>query len=206
VLKRYINKDITLTLPEGKTLKDIKWFSVWCDEFAVDFGNVMIAKSLEFPRPQKIGSLHGIHAVNSDNIVIVDAQTLLIPNFSYDGTAPGRQRSTLFLVTITRVFPTPCQWTAAMLLFIAFLLLLLHLHRLDAKFWVGTGQRPTPNGLKIPDENGKELPLRRYDRKTIVLTLPNHLTVFDIGHFGVWCEGKGRLSLIMSMLMPPFAH
>lgn len=50
--------------------------------------------------------------------------------------------------------------------------------------------KPSPNGLKIPDENGKEVPLRRYDRKTIVLTLPGELTVFDIGHFGVWCEGK----------------
>jgi hypothetical protein len=60
----------------------------------------------------------------------------------------------------------------------------------DAKFWVGRGQKPTPNGIKIPDENGKESPLRRYDRKTIVLTLPGDLTVFDIGHFGVWCEGE----------------
>lgn len=49
----------------------------------------MIPKGLEFPRPQKIAGLNGIHAVHSDNIVIVDAQTLLIPNFSYDGTAPG---------------------------------------------------------------------------------------------------------------------
>lgn len=146
VLKRYRNKDITLTLPEGKTLRDIKWFSVWCDEFSVDFGNVVIPKNLDFPRPQKVGGLSGIHAVHSDNIVIVDAQTLLIPNFSYDGTAP------------------------------------------DAKFWVGRGPKPSPNGLKIPDENGKEGPLRRYDRKTIVLTLPGDLTVFDIGHFGVWCE------------------
>jgi hypothetical protein len=44
---------------------------------------------LEFPRPQKIGQLKGVHEVASDNIVIVDAQTLLIPNFSYDGLAPG---------------------------------------------------------------------------------------------------------------------
>lgn len=60
----------------------------------------------------------------------------------------------------------------------------------DAKFWVGRGIKPSPNGIKIPDENGKEGPLRRYDRKTIVLTLPGDLTVFDIGHFGVWCEGE----------------
>lgn len=50
----------------------------------------MINKNLDFPRPQKVGSLKGIHAVQSDNIVIVDAQTLLIPNFSYDGVAPGK--------------------------------------------------------------------------------------------------------------------
>lgn len=90
VLKRYRGKDITLTLPEGKTLRDIKWFSVWCDEFSVNFGHVMISKTLDFPRPQKVGGLRGIHAVSSDPIVIVDAQTLLIPNFSYDGAAPGQ--------------------------------------------------------------------------------------------------------------------
>ncbi|XP_037940918.1 protein Skeletor, isoforms B/C isoform X3 [Teleopsis dalmanni] len=144
--RRYRNKHITLSLPDGKTLRDIKWFSVWCDEFAVNFGDVSIPSNLDFPRPQKINALKGVHGVGSDSIVIVDAQTLLVPNFSYDGEAP------------------------------------------DAKFWVGRGQRPTPQGLRIPDENGKEDPLRRYDRKTIVLTLPGDLTIFDIGHFGVWCE------------------
>ncbi|XP_055849436.1 protein Skeletor, isoforms B/C isoform X2 [Episyrphus balteatus] len=146
LIRRYRNKDITLSLPEGKTLRDIKWFSVWCDEFSVNFGDVSIPPNLDFPRPQKISSLGGVHGVRSDNIVIVDAQTLLIPNFSYDGEAP------------------------------------------DAKFWVGRGPKPSPQGLRIPDENGKENPLRRYDRKTIVLTLPADLTIFDIGHFGVWCE------------------
>lgn len=34
-LKRYRKKHITLTLPEGKTISNIKWFYVWCDEFAV---------------------------------------------------------------------------------------------------------------------------------------------------------------------------
>lgn len=42
----------------------------------------------------------------------------------------------------------------------------------DAKFWVGRGDKPSPQGIRIPDENGKETPLRRYDKKTIVLTLP----------------------------------
>ncbi|XP_055385221.1 protein Skeletor, isoforms B/C isoform X2 [Condylostylus longicornis] len=165
VTKRYRNKDITLSLPEGKTLRDVKWFSFWCDEFAVNFGDVRIPANLDYPKPQKISALKGVHAVSSDNIVIVDAQTLLIPNFSYDGEAP------------------------------------------DAKFWVGRGTKPSPQGLRIPDENGKETPLRQYDKKTIVLTLPGDLTVFDIGHFGVWCEAFtvdfGHIRIPDGLNVPP---
>lgn len=90
LLKRYRNKDVTLSLPEGKTLRDFKWFSVWCDEFAVNFGDVKIPSNLDYPKPQKLAPLNGVHGVASDNIVIVDAQTILVPNFSYDGEAPGR--------------------------------------------------------------------------------------------------------------------
>ncbi|XP_057657689.1 protein Skeletor, isoforms B/C isoform X1 [Diorhabda carinulata] len=146
VIRRYRKEGIALTLPEGKTIHNIKIFYLWCEEFDVNFGDVKIPRNFDYPRPQKIDPLTGVHAVSSDNVVIVDAQTLLIPNFSYDGEAP------------------------------------------DAKFWVGKGSRPTPQGYRVPDENGKESPLRKYDRKTIVLTLPGDLTVFDIGHFGVWCE------------------
>lgn len=77
----------------------------------------------------------------------------------------------------------------------------------DAKFWVGRGSKPSPQGIRVPDENGKENPLRRYDRKTIVLTLPGDLTVFDIGHFGVWCEAFtvdfGHIQISRNLNVPP---
>ncbi|CAL1686319.1 unnamed protein product [Lasius platythorax] len=165
VLKRYRKKDITLTLPDGKTLNNIKWFSVWCDEFSVNFGDVKIPRGFDYPKPQKLKSLSGIHGVSSEPVVIVDAQTLLIPSFSYDGEAP------------------------------------------DAKFWVGTGPTPSSQGIRIPDENGKEQPLRRYDRKTIVLTLPSDLTVHQFGHFGVWCEAFavdfGHVKIPQGLNVPP---
>ncbi|XP_035721686.1 protein Skeletor, isoforms B/C-like isoform X3 [Vespa mandarinia] len=165
VLKRYRRKDITLTLPDGKTLNSIKWFSVWCDEFAVNFGDVRIPRGFDYPKPQKLAALNGVHGVSSEPIVIVDAQTLLIPGFSYDGEAP------------------------------------------DAKFWVGAGPSPSPQGIRVPDENGKEQPLRRYDRKTIVLTLPGDLTVHQIGHFGVWCEAFtvdfGHIQIPQGLNVPP---
>jgi len=34
-LKRYRNEHLTITLPEGLTLHDIKWFYVWCEDFSV---------------------------------------------------------------------------------------------------------------------------------------------------------------------------
>ncbi|XP_050553972.1 protein Skeletor, isoforms B/C-like isoform X1 [Spodoptera frugiperda] len=145
-LRRYSGDSITLSLPDGKTLRDYRWFAVYCDEYAVNFGDVRIPADMEYPRPAKVAPLRGVHGVSSDPVVVVDAQTLLVPNFSYDGEAP------------------------------------------DAKFWVGRGDKPSPQGIRIPDENGKEVPLRKYDKKTIVLTLPGELTVFDIGHFAVWCE------------------
>lgn len=77
----------------------------------------------------------------------------------------------------------------------------------DAKFWVGRGPKPSPQGIRVPDENGKELPLRRYDGKTVVLTLPGDLTVFDIGHFGIWCEqftvDFGHVQIPQSVNIPP---
>ena len=60
---------------------------------------------LDYPRPRKITGFNGQHQVKSGRVVIVDAQTFLIPSFNYDGQAP------------------------------------------DAHFWVGTGERPGPEGM-----------------------------------------------------------
>lgn len=72
---------------------------------------------------------------------------------------------------------------------------------------MGRGDKPTPKGVRIPDENGRITPLQRYDRKTIVLTLPGDLTIFDIGHFGVWCEAFtvdfGHVKIPSSINVPP---
>jgi len=72
---------------------------------------------------------------------------------------------------------------------------------------VGFGDKPTPQGIRMADENGKEVPLRQYNRKTIVLTLPGELTVFDIGHFGIWCEAFtvdfGHVPIPSALNVPP---
>lgn len=51
------------------------------------------------------------------------------------------------------------------------------------------------------------MPLRRYDHKTIVLTLPGEITVHEIGHFGVWCEAFavdfGHIQIPPAINVPP---
>ena len=43
----------------------------------------------------------GIHQVSSDRIYVVDAQTFLLPNFTYDGAAPGKHQEARFIIIIT---------------------------------------------------------------------------------------------------------
>ena len=78
---------------------------------------------------------------------------------------------------------------------------------LDAFFWVGTGAKPGPEGTIVPDENGGKLPLKRYDSKTLVISLPKDLTVFDIDWLGVWCRAFyvdfGHVRIPRSLNVPP---
>ncbi|CAG0899746.1 unnamed protein product, partial [Cyprideis torosa] len=145
-LRGYRGDSVTITLPEGKTLDGLSYFSVYCEEYDVNFGDVFFRGDIDYPKPKKIDALRTYdHDVKSDRVVVVDAQTFLIPNFSYDGQAP------------------------------------------DAFFWVGKG-RPSPQGTRVPDENGGVAPLKAYRGKTIVITLPDDITVYDIDYLSVWCE------------------
>lgn len=153
-----------------------------------------IPRGFDYPKPLKLAGLNGVHGVSSEPVVIVDAQTLLIPNFSYDGEAPGKYfipKNIYYHEKRKLKFPKNFD------IFFS----------LDAKFWVGAGKHPSPQGIRVPDENGKVSPLRRYDRKTIVLTLPSDLNVFQLGHFGVWCEAFtvdfGHIEIPKSLNVPP---
>lgn len=35
-LKKYNRRGITLSLPDGKSLNNIRWFSVYCDDYSVN--------------------------------------------------------------------------------------------------------------------------------------------------------------------------
>ncbi|XP_018572684.1 protein Skeletor, isoforms B/C isoform X1 [Anoplophora glabripennis] len=88
-LRAYNNTDIILRLPMGKRIRDIRWLSVWCRRFTVDFGEVFIPPNLEVPKPRVLPEFKRLaHGLRSDNISILDAKTFYIPNLHYDGAGP----------------------------------------------------------------------------------------------------------------------
>ena len=50
ILKGSAKEQITLRLPENMKVGDIKWLSVWCRKFSVDFGNLIIPTDLNVRR------------------------------------------------------------------------------------------------------------------------------------------------------------
>lgn len=89
-LERYANRDIVLRLPEGKTLREIPWLSVWSRQLRQSVGEILIARrELVIPRPLEVAPLSQLaHGLRSGPITIVDAQTLLVADFHYDGLGP----------------------------------------------------------------------------------------------------------------------
>ncbi|KAJ0170675.1 hypothetical protein K1T71_013447 [Dendrolimus kikuchii] len=89
ILSAHTNSDILLRLPGGKRLKDIKWLSVWCRRFTVNFGDVFIPSGLDPPRPRVLPEFKRLaHGLRSGNISVLDAKTFYIPNLHYDGAGP----------------------------------------------------------------------------------------------------------------------
>ncbi|XP_074605545.1 protein Skeletor, isoforms B/C-like [Brevipalpus obovatus] len=89
-LGQYYNKDVVLRLPEGKTLQDITWISIWSRKMRKNYGYLMMPQNLMIPTPVEIRPLSQLaHGLKSGPITIVDAQTFLITDFHYDGLGPA---------------------------------------------------------------------------------------------------------------------
>ncbi|KAG7191121.1 hypothetical protein KM043_007153 [Ampulex compressa] len=86
ILEKYFNKNLTLTLPDNKKITDIKWFAIYDLTNQKTFGDVYIPEEFEPPAPQKISQLtKRSHGVFSESIVVLDAKSISIPEFVYDG-------------------------------------------------------------------------------------------------------------------------
>ena len=49
-LKKTRNENVLLTLPEDLKVSDIRWLSIWCMRFTVNYAHVIIPADLESPK------------------------------------------------------------------------------------------------------------------------------------------------------------
>lgn len=87
ILDRYLNKDITLTLPDKKTITEIKWLAIYDLSRLEAFGDIYVPEGFEPPQKiilNKLSSKTG--EVKSEAVIIVDSKTIIIENLSYDGS------------------------------------------------------------------------------------------------------------------------
>ena len=52
VLDRYLNDEITITLPEGKKIAELKWFAIYDLSLHDTFGDIYIPEDFESPDVQ----------------------------------------------------------------------------------------------------------------------------------------------------------
>ena len=84
------NENILLKLPHGLRVRDIKWLSIWCQRFTVNYGEVYVPADVEVPRPAALASLSNPRGrLGSGRITILDTETLYIPRLSLVVMEPG---------------------------------------------------------------------------------------------------------------------
>ena len=51
-LQRMKNEDVLLKLPHGMKIRDVRWLSIWCRRFTVNYGDVYVPRDIQIPRPE----------------------------------------------------------------------------------------------------------------------------------------------------------
>lgn len=77
-------------MPEGKTLRDITYISIWCKKFSVNFGHLelsSVVKTSTIPTAIEIRPLSQVdNGVKTGPVNIIDTQTFLITDFHFDSS------------------------------------------------------------------------------------------------------------------------
>lgn len=89
-LESYSNAEFILDMG-SVDIRELKYFSVWCRQFAANFGYVDIPANIRdiTPGPHVLPSFSRLaHGVRSGDVVVTDEKTLVINNLFYDGQGP----------------------------------------------------------------------------------------------------------------------
>ncbi len=150
-------ESVLLTLPEGWKNSELRWISVWCRRFAVNFGELILPEQMgddedddeDFQADEEdltyLGDLTGhVHGV-SGSVYLADEGVLLVKDFYYDGIGP------------------------------------------DVFFYVGKEGRPSSGGtlIRYPTWD-KEQILGKFEGEDVRLALPPGLRASELKWIAVW--------------------
>jgi hypothetical protein len=86
------NENVLLKLPSGMKVRDIKWLSIWCRRFTVNYGEVYISRDFDIPRPMQLHPFPGSRIggrLNSGRITILDSESFFVPKLNLIVSEPG---------------------------------------------------------------------------------------------------------------------
>jgi len=92
VLGSYTNENVSLVLPPSMKVSDLRWLSIWCRKFGVDFGSIQfnggqVTTTSAPEEPEKSVKIGNITPLRSEfsggSLSAIDDQTLRVTNFYY---------------------------------------------------------------------------------------------------------------------------
>ena len=63
VLKKYVDEDVSLTLPPHLTVSDLRWLSVWCKAYEINFGDVVFLHDLLLKKDSEVSKNMSVEVV-----------------------------------------------------------------------------------------------------------------------------------------------
>ena len=83
ILEAATDETVILPLPQGLTVSDLTYVTVWCRKFSVLFGKVLIKNE-----DKLLGEFVDTKYEVSGTVYARDTNTLVIKDFNYDGLGP----------------------------------------------------------------------------------------------------------------------
>lgn len=85
-LRRYINQDVRIRIPDDKKVNSLKWLSIWDIRDNHNFADIYIPDGFEPPSPKRIGEFKSRSGrIKSGPVTVIDSKTIRIESLVYDG-------------------------------------------------------------------------------------------------------------------------
>ena len=75
------NEDVLLKLPHGMKMRDVRWLSIWCRRFTVNYGDVYLPNGIQIPRPEAslLNILSMGHAIRNNIKILKNGSVSVCP-------------------------------------------------------------------------------------------------------------------------------